>query len=85
MQQDSTDWTTKISVALTLKDRHKSKVKLAWSSNGHLTFLCVIDCWGVHSDARMPVVIISCDVVATHGFSSHNYVTKRSRRKNKEF
>jgi len=54
--------------------------------NGHLNFQCVIDCWGVRSDAGMPGAILSCNVVATRGFSSHNCVTKSkltSRRRKK--
>ena len=50
----------------------------------HLTFKCIIDCWGACSDAEMPGLILPCIVVATHGFS----VTKSkqtSRRKNRSF
>ena len=36
--------------------------------NGHFTFQCVIDCWGVY------LAIPSCNVVATHGFSNHHCV-----------
>ena len=53
--------------------------------NGHLSFQCIIDCWGVHLDAGIPGTIVSCNVVATSGFSSHNCVTKskpKGRRKN---
>jgi len=42
--------------------------------NGHLTFQWVIDGQGTHSDAN---TILSCNVVVTHGFSSHNCVTKK--------
>ena len=34
--------------------------------NGHLTFQCVIDCWGTCLDAGMPGAIISCNLVATY-------------------
>ena len=40
------------------------------------------------SDQGMPGIIFSCNVVATHGFSSHNCVTKselESGSKNYEF
>ena len=39
-----------------------------------LLFQCIIDCWGTHSDSG---AILSCNVVGTHGFSSHNNVTKK--------
>ena len=45
--------------------------------NCHLTFQCFIDYWGTLSDTGMPGVILSCNVVATHEFSSHNCATKR--------
>ena len=44
--------------------------------NGHLTFQCVIDYWGAHSDTGMHGTIVSFKIAATHGFSSHNCVTK---------
>ena len=31
----------------------------------------------MHSDEVMPGAILSCNVVATHGFSSHNCITKK--------
>ena len=36
---------------------------------GHLTFQCIIDYWGEYSDEGMPGTILSCNVVATCGFS----------------
>ena len=45
--------------------------------NGHLTFQCINDCWGVHLDKGMPIAILSRNVVATHEFSSHNCVAKK--------
>ena len=44
--------------------------------NGHITFQCVDDCWGTCSDAEKPGAILSCNVVITHGFRSHNCVAK---------
>ena len=41
------------------------------------TFQCIIDCWSTCLDAGMPGAILSCEVVATCGFSSHNCVTKK--------
>ena len=42
--------------------------------NDHLIFQCVIDCWGKHLDAGMSG---ASNVVAAHGFSSHNCLTKK--------
>ena len=53
-----------------------SGAQLQTKGNGHLSFQCVIDCWGVLSDAAMPGAILSCKVVATCGFSNHKFVTK---------
>jgi len=36
---------------------------------------------GACLDAGMPGAILSCQVVATHGFSSHNCVTKQVEEK----
>jgi len=44
--------------------------------NSHLIFQRINDCWGERLDAGMPGAIFSCNVVATHGFSSHNCVDK---------
>jgi len=44
--------------------------------------------WDTHLDAVMPGAILSCNVVATHGFSSHNYakiVNKQVQGKIKNF
>jgi len=41
--------------------------------NDQLTFQCY---WGVCSDAGLSGTILSCNVAATHGYSSHNCVTK---------
>ena len=54
-----------------------SGVKLQTKHNGHLTFQHVIDCWDMHLDAGMPGAILSCDVVATCGFISHNCVINK--------
>ena len=43
--------------------------------NGHLTFHHVNDCLGMLSDSGMPGAILSCKVVDTRGFSSHNCIT----------
>ena len=44
--------------------------------NGYLTSQCEIDCWGTHSDVVMPGAILSCKMVTTCGFSSHNFLQK---------
>ena len=46
-------------------------------SNYHLTFQHVIGYWRVRSDEGMPGTVLSCNVVAMYGFSSHNCVTKK--------
>ena len=43
--------------------------------NGQLTFQLVTDCWDTHLDLGMFGAILSCNVVATCGFNSHNCVT----------
>ena len=52
--------------------------KQSIAKNDHLTFQCVIDCWG------MCLAILTMWYIATHGFSNHKCVTKSkqtSRRK----
>jgi len=49
--------------------------------NGYHTFQRVIDWWGMRLDTGMPGAILSCNVVATHGFNSHKCVTKKVYKK----
>ena len=46
-------------------------------SKGHLAFQCTNDYWGTRLDEGMPGALLSCNVVAIHGFSSHSCVTKK--------
>ena len=45
--------------------------------DAHLTFQSVIDYWGACSDTGIPGTILSCNVVATCQFNSHNCATKK--------
>ena len=39
--------------------------------------------WGIHLDAVMPGAILSCNVLATCGFSCHNFKKLTNNRKEK--
>ena len=54
----------------------KLTIKFIWP-NDYLTFQCIIDCWSARLDTGLPGAILSCDVVATHGFSSLNCFIKK--------
>ena len=58
-----------------------SGAQLHKKHNGHLTFQCVIDYWGTHSDVKlfygMPGTILSFNVVHVDSVYSHNCVAKK--------
>jgi len=50
-------------------------MKIQMKSNDHLTFQYIIDYWDARLYEGMPGTILSCNVVATRGFSSHSCAT----------